>query len=323
MRKSFVFLAFFCAIVVIDGNFIHDVFRRGADLGAHLQQAQQPNQQGQAQGQGTGQPDQQAQGQQTGQQGAQGQQQDQQGQQGMQGQNQQEPIDCFKFNTDSQLSSDKVCLPTTTTLRNATHWAFCDNALEQTSQSQQQSSPIQGGGATGAPSNFIHPIVACQIDAQGVLTCLPKDQAQNLSNSTQGGSSPTGIQQTSPGTSQAQVSSTKGSQADIIGKTFTNCFLYAQSELIQQGLEEEEQVQYMCVRRKPKRATTGVAGQPAQQGQQGQQPPPQQSPSQPPPQQPPPKQQPPSQTQQQSQSQEGGGSQSQSQSQKQDSKKNP
>jgi hypothetical protein len=245
MRTSLVFLAFFCAIVVIDGAI-------------QLQQAQPATQQG-------------------GQQGGQG------GQQG--GQIVQGPIDCFKFNSDSHLSNDKDCLPTTTVLRNDTYWAFCDSTLDKGSSqgsssqgssiqgssiqsSTTQGSSIQGSSIQGSSiqGTFARPIMYCMVDAQSILTCWSKDKGI--------GGGPSGAQGTQAGAQGTQAGGQGGSQgmssnqADVVGKTFSGCFLYQTTELNQQGTqgtqgeENEDEIEYICVRRKPNQMATGIAGSP-------------------------------------------------------------
>jgi hypothetical protein len=279
MKTSLIFLTFFCAIVVIDGNFIHEVFRRKADLAAELQQATSGQNQ-QTGGQTGGQPDQSG--------GQQGQSGGQQGQ-GQQSQDQglgqgKEAVDCFKFNTDSHLSmNDKDCRLTTTILRNDTHKAFCDIALLSSSAqgnssqgSSVQSSP-QGSSVQGS-SQFAYPILSCKVDDQGTLYCWSGSQAPVVQGSP--------VQSSPVQGNATQVQGSSNPLTDILGKTFTGCFLYKQDELNQasqsQSTDQEGVVEWVCVRRKPNQPTIGIVGFQQQQ----QPPPPQSSPIQPPPQSP-------------------------------------
>jgi hypothetical protein len=288
MRKSLAFLAFFCAIVVIDGNFIHDIFRRRADLGTELQQQQpQPPVQGGQQNQQTGSTqDQQDQDQDQDQQGQdQDQDQDQQDQQQFQGLGQgKEAIDCFKFNTESHLSNDEDCLRSTTILRNDTHLVFCDSTLA--SQGGAQGNSSQGNSSQGSVSSGVRPIMSCKVDEKGILTCFPKDQGMGggmsggmganktitTTISTSSSSTTQNTTQVQPQGSSVQGNSSQGGMSgsqgltDILGKTFTGCFFYKLDELNQPPLPSEDTfeddiIEWTCVKRKPNQMTMGIVGE--------------------------------------------------------------
>jgi len=181
--------------------------------------------------------------------------------------NQQDPTDCTKFNSDSHLSNNKACLPTTTVLRNDTYKAFCDSTLasqgggSQGSGSQGNSSQGTAGGNGGT---FVRPLMSCQLGEQGIFSCwsgMAGNQSGAQGNSSQGSGS-----QSMSG-SQGGMS---GNQGDIVGKTFNGCFLYQPNELNQQGSqqggEDQEVIEYLCIRRNSKQQTTGIVGQQSQQG---------------------------------------------------------
>jgi hypothetical protein len=87
--------------------------------------------------------------------------------------------------------------------------------------------------------------------------------------------------QGSPMQGSSPVLGTQGGMIgnDIVGRTFTGCFLYMQDELQQssqqsqqQGTEDEEAIEAVCVRINSKQQTNGVIGEQQQQAQQSQTP---------------------------------------------------
>jgi hypothetical protein len=193
MRAIVLFALFFA--IAVNGNFLHDFLRQ------KVHQAQQfiPGEKKEDKEEAKERRDEQ--------QKEQNEQQQKQQQQ-QQGGQMKPPlaIDCWKFNNESTLSQDIICLPTTLVLHNDSHWAYCDSTLLL--QIQQS----QGNQTQQISQDFISKLCVCTIDRIGTLNCQvtqPEQQTQ---------------QQQQPQQPQQQTQ-------NFVSYPFYGCVLYPQTEL--------------------------------------------------------------------------------------------